>query len=117
MDDITTDPSACASPDGATPTLTPDAGAQTERSVVTVASIDWPGYGRNAVIPGSATLIVDGDEVVVGLSLDGDDPYVYPTASHTTDEQDDAIATAIATAWEAHEDEAQREHRMCGGAS
>mgnify|MGYP003554519995 CR=1 FL=1 len=117
----TTDRPACASQDGAHPpiALTADAGAQTGRPVILAA--EWPGYALRrdlslAIVPGTATLIVDGAEVTVGLSLDGDVPYGYPTAPHTTDEQDDAIANAVATAWELHEADAQREHLMCGGA-
>lgn len=119
----TTDLPACASQDGAHPpiALTADAGAQTGRPVATVIAADWPGYALRrdlslAIVPGTATLIVDGAEVTVGLSLDGDVPYVAIPSHLTSDEQDDAIANAVATAWELHEAEAQREHMLCGGA-
>ena len=55
-----TDPSACASPDGAPPSLTPAAGAQTERPVVT-ATAHGEGYNpdRIDVTVGGATYTVD----------------------------------------------------------
>jgi DNA-binding protein YbaB len=63
----TTDPSACTSPDGAPPSLTPAAGVQTERPVVTATVTDAGCHPREV------TVTIDGAAHVVDVSRDRDD--------------------------------------------
>ena len=100
-----TDPSACASPDGASlPTPTPAAGVQTERPVM--LDVDWPSYAtvgqKSKARLGSATVEIGGKVVTVGLAWDAggtDQPYVHRHDGATTADEDDAIERAVGLVW------------------